>query len=94
MLIRPVRVAQGLPGHLTGYSSFLMTQAENSWTDDHHSESQDHNILEPAAFERIGFTEGPVVNSTLTGQRQSLSLLPELLLSSGQAQGCLSLQEP
>lgn len=71
-----------------------MTQAENSWTDDHHSESQGHNILEPAAFERIGFTEGPVVNSTLTGQRQSLSLLPELLLSSGQAQGCLSLQEP
>lgn len=52
-----------------------MTQAENSWTDDQHSESQDHNILEPAAVEGIGFTEGPVVNRTLTGQRQSLSLL-------------------
>ena len=55
-----------------GFSSFLMTQAESSWSDDHHSESQDHNILEPAVCEGTGFTEGPVVNSALTGQRQSL----------------------
>lgn len=52
-----------------------MTQAESSWSDDRHSESQDHNILEPAAFEGTEFTEGPVVNSALTRQRQSLGLV-------------------
>ena len=48
-----------------------MTQAESSSSDDHHSESQDH-ILEPGVFEGTGFTEGPVFNSALTGQRRSL----------------------
>ena len=57
-----------------------MTQASGSWTDDRHSVSLGHSILEQAAFEGTRFAEGPAVNCALTGQRQSLCLVPRAAL--------------